>query len=77
MLKDGTSTRELFLMGKVAPDAWQVSTIEDGVIVLGDLLNLSEALLEYIILATDEEVNYSSIYIVPVWNATWHDEIKE
>ena len=36
MLKDGTDARELFLMTKVAPDAWQVNTVAlDGVVDRG------------------------------------------
>ena len=76
MLKDGTSARELFLMKKVAPDGWQVVAEVDGVTSMGDILNAVEALAEYIELATDEEVDYTNIYIVPVWNGTWHDEIQ-
>ena len=76
MLKDGTSARELFLMGKVAPDAWQVNTVIDGVVDYGDLFSHKEALVEFIKLATKDEHVYSNIYIVPVWNCTWHDEIQ-
>mgnify|MGYP003394132649 CR=1 FL=1 len=76
MLKDGTSARELFLMHKIAPDAWQVVTVEDGEEEYGDFLDENEALIEYIECATDEEVNYDHVYIIPVWNDAVHDEIQ-
>ena len=76
MLKDGTSASELFLMGKVAPDAWQVCTVIDGVVDRGAILDYEKALAEYILFATEDELVYNSIYIVPVWNGTWHNEIQ-
>ncbi len=69
------SSREIFLMDKIPPDAWQImTTTNDGVTEWGDILSLTEALAEFAE-CWQEVDSLTHIEIVPLWNDTWHDEI--
>lgn len=65
------SDREIRLISKVPPDAWQVRITRDGNVGTGDLLNLEEALAEFAAALSEEQ--FDSIEIAPMWNTSWHE----
>ena len=73
------SEREIYLMGKVPPDAWQVVTTVVGLTQYGDIhATLDDALAEYAVLHRTAALlpeNYDSINIVPLWNTAWHEGV--
>ena len=68
------SAREIELMSKVPPDAWQVITFQDGEYEFGDITTLDEALAELAELYQHED-KFDSIEIAPMWNSAYHEDV--
>ena len=66
--------REIYLMNKVPPDAWVVTTSSNGIRENGDYMSLEEALAEFVELWQGEE-KFDSVEIVPLWDGVMHEDV--
>ena len=67
--------REIYLMNKVPPDVWVVTTTSNGISENGDYVSLEEALAEFVEL-WQGKAKFDSIEIAPLWNEDWHKDVS-